>query len=376
MTVTWTGFGKPESIKDHNKTITFGYDANRMRFVRDESKQRIDYLTPARDGGLHYERIKNKETGVITHRHYINAGSKSVAIKTTRTNGANKTHYLIRDHIGSIIASIDASTGKAAEVFSYTPWGERREVKNSYLALMSYPTDASTTIHGFTGHEQLPIGESGLVHMNGRIYHPGIGRFLSMDPFVFQPEDTQGWNRYAYVHNNPLSAIDPSGYRSVMPKRPSAFRRFLSFAIQIGLAVHTAGTSLTTMTAFKIFAGTFVAARVGGADTSGALKSATFAVAAAGAAHAIGGHGSFKGIGAEGDTLRAFAHGASQGALGYLESGSKNARAAFVGGFISGKIGRAGQSKHRGIAISVLSAQCSAPALPLRFLAVILGGRC
>src|SRR5438105_7836641 len=48
--------------------------------------------------------------------------------------------------------------------------------------------------------------------MNGRIYDPGIGRFLSADPFVQAPTQTQNYNRYSYVLNNPLSFTDPSGF--------------------------------------------------------------------------------------------------------------------------------------------------------------------
>jgi RHS repeat-associated protein len=51
-----------------------------------------------------------------------------------------------------------------------------------------------------------------LVHMNGRVYDQIIGRFLSADPFIDGPGSTQGWNRYSYVHNNPLSYIDPFGF--------------------------------------------------------------------------------------------------------------------------------------------------------------------
>jgi RHS repeat-associated protein len=55
-----------------------------------------------------------------------------------------------------------------------------------------------------------------VVHMNGRVYGRIIGRFLSADPFVDGPGNTQGWNRYSYGHNNPLSYIDPSGYKSIL----------------------------------------------------------------------------------------------------------------------------------------------------------------
>jgi hypothetical protein len=48
--------------------------------------------------------------------------------------------------------------------------------------------------------------------MNGRIYDPTIGRFMSADPFIQAPYELQSHNRYAYVMNNPLLYTDPSGY--------------------------------------------------------------------------------------------------------------------------------------------------------------------
>jgi RHS repeat-associated protein len=55
----------------------------------------------------------------------------------------------------------------------------------------------------------------GLIHMNGRVYDPLLGRFLSADPHVTRPFDGQGLNRYSYVLNNPLALVDPSGFDAV-----------------------------------------------------------------------------------------------------------------------------------------------------------------
>ena len=52
----------------------------------------------------------------------------------------------------------------------------------------------------------------GIVHMKGRIYDPTLGRFLQADPFVQAPKNSQNYNRYSYVLNNPMSYTDPSGY--------------------------------------------------------------------------------------------------------------------------------------------------------------------
>lgn len=62
---------------------------------------------------------------------------------------------------------------------------------------------------GYTGHEHL-LGV-GLINMNGRLYDPILHRFLSPDNFVQDPTNTQNFNRYGYVLNNPLKYTDASG---------------------------------------------------------------------------------------------------------------------------------------------------------------------
>jgi hypothetical protein len=47
--------------------------------------------------------------------------------------------------------------------------------------------------------------------MNGRIYDPRLGRFLSPDPYVQAPDYSQSFNRYSYVWNNPMKYVDPDG---------------------------------------------------------------------------------------------------------------------------------------------------------------------
>ena len=71
---------------------------------------------------------------------------------------------------------------------------------------------------GFTGHslsreerngKHLP--EFGLINMNGRLYDPLLGRFLSPDNNVQLPDFSQNFNRYSYCLNNPLKYTDPEG---------------------------------------------------------------------------------------------------------------------------------------------------------------------
>jgi RHS repeat-associated protein len=55
----------------------------------------------------------------------------------------------------------------------------------------------------FTGQE---ADSSGLMNYIGRMYDPFLGRFLQADPFL------DGLNRYAYVRNNPVKYVDPTGF--------------------------------------------------------------------------------------------------------------------------------------------------------------------
>ncbi len=48
--------------------------------------------------------------------------------------------------------------------------------------------------------------------MGGRIYDAVIGRMLQADILVQAPTNILSYNRYAYVINNPVNLIDPTGY--------------------------------------------------------------------------------------------------------------------------------------------------------------------
>ncbi|MCP5079950.1 MAG: RHS repeat-associated core domain-containing protein, partial [Psychromonas sp.] len=63
---------------------------------------------------------------------------------------------------------------------------------------------------GYTGHKH--IAEMDIIHMGGRIYDPTLGRFMQADPIVQAPLNSQNYNRYSYVLNNPMSYTDPSGF--------------------------------------------------------------------------------------------------------------------------------------------------------------------
>ena len=206
-TTTWTTFNKPEKIvASVNDETFFVYGPSRARFKQNIKKGGL--ITSVIYVGSHYEKkVRLNEDDELVH--YIRAGA-TVAIYTEFRDSQNtvtsgKTRYLHRDHLGSV-ESITDHLGAISEQLSYDPHGKRR--LTDWQA--GTPATPAETPRGFTGHEHLDA--VGLIHMNGRVYDPTLGRFLSADPFVQYPETTQGFNRYTYVSNNPLSYTDPSGF--------------------------------------------------------------------------------------------------------------------------------------------------------------------
>ena len=55
--------------------------------------------------------------------------------------------------------------------------------------------------------------------MNGRVYDYNLGRFMSVDPFIQAPGNSQSINPYSYIMNNPLSGTDPTGYMGCAASR-------------------------------------------------------------------------------------------------------------------------------------------------------------
>jgi RHS repeat-associated protein len=61
-------------------------------------------------------------------------------------------------------------------------------------------------------------GESDFYYYNARHYDPQIGRFISADTVVDGATTSAGWNRYMYVHGNPVMYKDPSGHDTYYDK--------------------------------------------------------------------------------------------------------------------------------------------------------------
>lgn len=194
--ITWYSHNLPKKANYGADSAEFWYGGtDRARYkqvaVASGTSATMRYVGP------HYE--VETRGGLTIHRHSVLAGGQAVAQYERRSDNNNAVVYLHRDHQGSVVASTDSSGLR--QRWEYEPFGTR------WRTTGSSPDD---TERGFTDHEHLdPVA---LVHMNGRVHDPMLGRFISADP-LWAPFDVQE-NRYSYVRNNPLTLTDPSGFQS------------------------------------------------------------------------------------------------------------------------------------------------------------------
>ena len=78
----------------------------------------------------------------------------------------------------------------------------------------------------FTGYRLDP--ETGLEYAHARYYNPSLGRFMSPDPLGGDRTNPQSLNRYAYVVNNPINYVDPSGLLNRVTDGATPYRLWLA----------------------------------------------------------------------------------------------------------------------------------------------------
>jgi RHS repeat-associated protein len=206
--VSWTSYNLPATLNAGGYSAQFSYAPDRARW-RQVSSYATGSETTIYAGGL----LEKLTTPVRTHWKHLIATPSGQVQRLRRSDGTSETLYLAADPLGSVEAVLDAAGAVRARL-SFAAYGARRG--SGWTGAPSpaeWQAIADTTRRGYGGHEMLD--NVLLIHLNGRVYDPAIGRFLAADPYVDGIENTQGWNRYGYVKNNPLSYTDPSGYHEL-----------------------------------------------------------------------------------------------------------------------------------------------------------------
>jgi RHS repeat-associated protein len=196
-----------EVKKNSTVVASFAYDADGRRVKSIMGTETTLFI------GAHYQ-VANPdvpESKIITKYYF--AGAQRVATPALAPGASVRTcttpttcaapQYLLSDHLGSTSLVVkDTITGvRENDVISelrYTAWGEVR-----------YSNGTTPTDYTYTG-QYSNVDDFGLMFYNARWYDPALGRFAQADTIV--PGGVQGLDRYAYVSNNPLRYIDPTGH--------------------------------------------------------------------------------------------------------------------------------------------------------------------
>lgn len=355
--ISYSSTGKPLDIREGSSELQFDLDPSdeRVEERRIENGVVVEVKQFVADGM--YEQVsRGKLTEFV---HYLRSPEGLIAQKkisqTTRPGlppvTSSALRYLHLDHLGSI-QTITDERGGIVEVQSFDGWGNRRN-PTTWAPILS--TGKSSVDRGFTGHEQLDA--VGLIHMNGRVYDPVIGRFVSADPVVQAPLDLQSYNRYSYVLNNPLSLTDPTGYFSFRHFRKSVLR-FTRMAIR--MVVVNAAMAVGNVIGGPLgaaYLGNFTTSLVNGGSLAKSFRAgfhhllvdALHAQLDYAIGHGMEGDGGFSRYGA---IPLALAHGAAD--AGYAAATGGNARSAFfsgVGASLGASLGGEGELSRLGASL-------------------------
>ncbi|HEX9599848.1 MAG TPA: RHS repeat-associated core domain-containing protein, partial [Mariniflexile sp.] len=210
LNVSYNAFKSPYEITETGvDKISFTYNqlGNRSSMfyggLQTDKMQRQYRKHYSADGSMEIKH--NTSTGAVEFVTYM-GGDGYTAPVVLKSNGTTQEYlYLHRDYLSSIVA-ITNQAGQVVEKRLFDAWGEVIKVVDGQGTILSA---FAVLDRGYTGHEHLK--SVGLIHMNGRLYDAKLHRFLQPDNYVQDPNNTQNFNRYGYVLNNPLKYTDFSG---------------------------------------------------------------------------------------------------------------------------------------------------------------------
>ena len=169
------------------------------------SAERSDGTGYVYKGNVIYEKAAG---GALSLDCVLTTGGRIVANKNSSGTITGYTVYHhITDHLGSVRAITNASTGTVVETSDFLPFGTRwSQTSGSSSATI---TDATNRWRYSGKEEQKAINSTlPLIDYGARMYDPTIARWMSMDPMA---EKYYPMSPYGYCAGNPINILDPNG---------------------------------------------------------------------------------------------------------------------------------------------------------------------
>jgi RHS repeat-associated protein len=189
-TYQWDGEGRLKSV-DGGSTLTNTYNAMGQRAIKNVGGTDFGYIYDV------FGQVVYTMQGTSVLADYFPAPGFNFAKREQ-----SEARFMHRNALGSV-GFVTNHSGAAIQDELYLPLGQRWSVVGSVateqFAAMQ-PRDSETV------DWQDPLDPT-----PNRMYTSGLGRWLSPDPTAGNVLNPQPLNRYAYVMNNPINMVDPSG---------------------------------------------------------------------------------------------------------------------------------------------------------------------
>jgi RHS repeat-associated protein len=210
--ISYSWFDLPKRIDRGGTALaTFEYDALHARVRKKSAGKETVTL-----GSLYERTAPSSSLEMATHLYRVPGPGRTVAEVQWDVSGTlppDGERYLHSDRLGSIAMITGSGGTQLLGRNRFEPYGNAVDPSNPIHD--GPPVLTGGTRRGFTGHEH--DDELGLVNMNGRIYDPRSASFFSPDPVVAKPAWAHAFHPYSYVVNNPINAIDPTGFAPEEP---------------------------------------------------------------------------------------------------------------------------------------------------------------
>jgi RHS repeat-associated protein len=179
---------------DNSSTQEYFYDGDGQRVVKNVGGGMIYWYGAGGEVLAESDMAGN----LLSEYVYFN-GKRLARTDSPETPATAQLRYYLTDQLGSTVMITDAYF-HAVEDTDFYPYGG-----------IAYNGGTGDSNHyKFTGKER--DSETGLDDFGARYFASNMGRFMTPDSGLGQrPLDPQSWNLYAYVRNNPLNSIDPTG---------------------------------------------------------------------------------------------------------------------------------------------------------------------